>query len=340
MTLVTVVVIGHTLPLFDPPGHDELHSQLYDFIYLWHIPAFVLVTGYFSRSFTWSRRHLWALLTTIAVPYVIFEAAMLAWRIRLGIPGDMESWPEDAWLNSHWPLWYLVGVFCWRLATPVLKVHWVMVPLAIAVALLHPLLGAETRAFNRVVQLLPFFVVGLHLHPQLLAAVRSRVGAVVGAATLVVLWVLSDHTDDWIATKWLWHAFDYDYFGVPATEGSLNRLAVVGLALAGTLAVMAVVPRRRTWFTDMGAATLVVYLSHGFVIKGADRLLGDGPVTTTYAQWTLWPAIAVAAGVAVLLAWRPVSSRLTWAVDPVGQTQRAVARRRERRDDERISTPA
>jgi fucose 4-O-acetylase-like acetyltransferase len=334
MTLVTVVVMGHTLPLFS--GGGGLQAQLYDFIYVWHIPAFVLVTGYFSRSFQWSRRHLWALLTTIALPYLVFEAAMLGWRLWLG---DIDAWPEDAWLNPHWPMWYLVAVFCWRLATPVLTAHWLMVPLAVAVALVHPELGGDTRALNRVVQLLPFFVIGLHLRPAWVALLRTRAAAVAGAVGLGAVWVAAGWTDSWIATKWLWHAFDYDYFGVSLAEGSLKRLGVIALALVGTLAVIAVVPRRRTWFTDLGAATLVVYLFHGFVIKGAGRLLEGTPVTGEYAAWALWPALAVAVGVAVLLAWRPVSSRLNWAVDPVGSVQRAVAERRAR-DDDRTRTPA
>ena len=51
--LVTFVVMGHALPL----AHldTETDARIYDFIYYWHIPAFVLITGYFSRSFRWSR---------------------------------------------------------------------------------------------------------------------------------------------------------------------------------------------------------------------------------------------------------------------------------------------
>ena len=74
MVLVTVVVIGHSLTMVPGEGRN---AQIYDFIYYWHIPAFVLVTGYLSRSFTWSRRHLWALFCTIVVPYFLFEFALL-----------------------------------------------------------------------------------------------------------------------------------------------------------------------------------------------------------------------------------------------------------------------
>jgi fucose 4-O-acetylase-like acetyltransferase len=43
MVLVTIVVVGHMMVLV-PDGGAKSHT--YDFIYYFHIPAFVLVTGY------------------------------------------------------------------------------------------------------------------------------------------------------------------------------------------------------------------------------------------------------------------------------------------------------
>jgi len=54
MTLVTLVVVGHSWGLL---GATTLDLHLYDFLYYWHIPAFVLITGHLSRSFDWDRRH-------------------------------------------------------------------------------------------------------------------------------------------------------------------------------------------------------------------------------------------------------------------------------------------
>ena len=96
MVLVTVVVVGHSLTMVPGEGRN---AQIYDFIYYWHIPAFVLVTGFLSRSFTWSRRHLWALFCTIVVPYFLFEFALLFYREHRG--GEVIGAPM--WLNPHWP---------------------------------------------------------------------------------------------------------------------------------------------------------------------------------------------------------------------------------------------
>ena len=47
MALVLLVVVGHAWTLLP---HDGVNDHLYDFLYAWHIPAFVFVTGYLSRS--------------------------------------------------------------------------------------------------------------------------------------------------------------------------------------------------------------------------------------------------------------------------------------------------
>ena len=106
MVLVTIVVVGHMIVLV-PPGDEQ--SRTYDFIYYFHIPAFVLVTGYLSKSFRYSKRHLWALVTTMVVPYIVFSWLMIHWRELLDqVPPDLE-W----FLNPRWPMWYLAAVVMW-----------------------------------------------------------------------------------------------------------------------------------------------------------------------------------------------------------------------------------
>ena len=50
MALVLLVVVGHAWTLLPKNG---LNDHLYDFLYAWHVPAFVFVTGYLSRTFVY-----------------------------------------------------------------------------------------------------------------------------------------------------------------------------------------------------------------------------------------------------------------------------------------------
>jgi len=137
MALVTLVVIGHSwtlLPLFSgDSGSDAakaVDGWLYHFLYAWHIPAFAIVTGYLSRSFEYTRARMWSLVTTVAVPYVIFEGLLVAFRHHFG---GVEF--AKVWANPHWPMWYLSALFFWRLMTPVFKRMPAKVVVAVAISL-------------------------------------------------------------------------------------------------------------------------------------------------------------------------------------------------------------
>ena len=337
MVLVTLVVIGHATVLL--PLTDEV-SQFYDFVYYVHIPAFVLVTGYLSRSFRWSRRHLLSVLTTLLVPYVIFEGLMAAFRIH--VVHEVDSL-DRLWINPHWPMWYLVVLAMWRLLTPVLKRHWVAVPLSVVVSLLAGLENNEMFDLNRMLGMLPFFVIGLHLPTGVVDAARARWSGLLGVAVLVAVWRLAAVTDDHWGTQWLYYRTAYADLGADALDGAWIRLRLIGVSLAGTFAILTLVPRRRSFLSAMGAWTLVVYLLHGFVLRYAeaqgyaDRVPGDG-----------WLAVAVtvvfAVSVALVLAWPPLARRLNVLVDPVNSVlalrRTADGRRGPANGDRPSATPA
>lgn len=329
MVLVTVVVIGHALVLV---LHEQLSLHLYDFIYAWHIPAFVLVTGYLSRTFAWTRPKLWSLFCTIVVPYFIFEFVMLTFRHHYG-DYDLDQGPM--WLDPHWPMWYLSATFLWRMATPILVKHWSAIPLSVVASLCFATLDADWTNYldlQRTIGFLPFFVLGLHLTPKHLLVVRGRFTPVAGAAALVGLWLLADHSRDWLTShdawpsRWLWFSEPYAAFGVDTGDAMWIRFRILMLGALGVFAVMSLVPRRRTWFTDMGAASLIVYLFHGFVVRRMEY--ADYPEwAQAHGEWTIWLTIAIAVVIAVVLAAPPVAKRLTWLVDPIGSVQRTRARR-------------
>ncbi|WP_104105589.1 acyltransferase family protein [Nocardioides sp. 616] len=323
--LVILVVVGHAIVLL-PYGDPK--SRVYDFLYYFHIPAFVLVSGYLSRKFAWTPRHLTALVTTLVVPYVIFEWLMAAFRVYVvGQPSSMEVL-QPLWLNPHWPMWYLVALVLWRLATPLLVRHWLMVPAAVAVSLAAGEVDLELFDLNRVLGLLPFFVIGLHLPRRGLELLQARWTGLVGLAVLAGIWWLTTRTDDHWSTQWLYYRSSYDTLGVSLREGAEIRAQLILVGLAGTAAVLTLVPRRRSLLTAVGAYTMGVYLLHGFAIRYAeaqgvsDWLPGNG--------WTS-VAITVAAAVALalFLGWPPVARRLLWLVDPVNQV--LSLRRRARR---------
>lgn len=316
MALVTLVVVGHALTLLPA---STLNDHLYDFLYAWHVPAFVLVTGYLSRSFTWERRRMWQLVRTVVVPYVLFECALALFRVHVG--GERL---QDLFTDPHWPMWYLSALFFWRLLTPVLvRLGWAALPVALAVSFSAGVYAGDSLDLARVLGLLPFFAMGLLATPERLERLRRPGVQVAGAAVLVAIWVLTTWTDRWAATEWLYYRARYAELDVSDAEALVIRAAVLLVGTLGAWSFLALVPRVGGWFSRMGAWTLEVYLFHGFAVKGASYA-GFGDWAVDHATLALPVTVAASLALTFLLAWRPLASRLHHLVDPVGYAEQRV----------------
>ena len=328
MTLIILVVIGHSwtlLPLDLTDGGsttaDQFDTWLYNFLYAWHIPAFVIVTGYLSKSFEYSRTRMWNLVTTVAVPYVLFEGIYALYR---HVVGGVDF--ERLWANPHWPMWYLSAMFFWRLMTPIFKRMPAKVVVAVVISLLAGLYANDILDNARIFGLLPFFVLGLKMHDGHWNMLRSRRARWYGFAVLFVLLVLAWFSSQgWIESEWFYYRTVYDELDPDVLRAITIRMGLLITGVVGAFAFFAVVPRTKTWFSTLGSATLVVYLFHGFFVLGAE--FAGFPAWAADHMPLAWVVTTVAAPViAVFLAWPPVSRRLNVLVDPVG----AISRRRRR----------
>ena len=319
MALVLLVVVGHSWTLLPANRVDD---HLYDFLYAWHVPAFVFVTGYLSRSFTYAPRRLWQLVRTVVVPYVLFECALALFRIYLG--GERL---EDLFRDPHWPMWYLSALFFWRLLTPVFTRLPAAVAIAVAVAtsLVAGLYAGDTLDLARVLGLLPFFVLGLTATPQRLERLRRPWVRKAALLVFVAIAVATTWTDTLARTEWLYYRSRYGELDVGDGRAIATRAVLLVIGTLGAWSFLALVPRIRGWFTTMGAATLVVYLFHGFFIKSA-AYAGYPDWAAAHPVLSVVVTTAAAGGLALLLAWTPVARVLQHAVDPFGSAERHVQR--------------
>ena len=316
MALVMLVVVGHSWVLLPD---NAVTDHVYDFLYAWHVPAFVFVTGYLSQRFAYTKVRMWQLVRTVAVPYLVFECALALFRIHVG--GEELN---DLFQDPHWPMWYLSALFFWRLLTPVFRPMWAGIAVAVVISLVAGMYAGDTLDIARVLGLLPFFVMGLKATPERLELLRSRPARVAAVGVFVGLWILTTWTDVWASTEWLYYRSRYDEMGYgDDISALLTRALVLALGTLGAWSFLALVPRIGGWFTRMGAFTLVVYLFHGFVVKGAGyagyATWADAHVVVSFVVTTLSAVL-----LALFLAWHPVASRLTELVDPLGYAERHV----------------
>ncbi|MEU6997055.1 acyltransferase family protein [Nonomuraea sp. NPDC046570] len=305
--LIALVPIGHALV---PTLNADSNRALYIFIYTFHMPLFVVISGYLSRNFWNSNAKTNKLVDTFVVPYIIVEVGYAALRSALG-----QKWSltiiDPSWLN-----WYLLALLFWRLSAPVWKRMKYPVPVAIAAYLFAGFSQISGDfSMDRFFGLLPFFVIGLVLQPEhfeLLNRVWVKVLAVltlVGAAGVAIF----------IAPK---APLDPFYFKASYADMDLSwwmglglRTALLLASLAMCAAVMALIPRGETWYSDLGTRTLYAYLLHGIpVLIAKDQGWLDFP-------WLHGPlgALAIASGgfaLAIVLCLPETRTIFKWVLEP------------------------
>ncbi|WP_246053213.1 acyltransferase family protein [Actinocorallia herbida] len=306
---IILVVLGHALAGMRGYGVAE---GVYTFLYLFHMPLFIVITGYFSRSFSFSRRKAQRLLTAVGAPYLIFEIgySLFEWHFN-----DKKQL-EISLLDPIYLTWFLLALFLWRLSTPVWQqIRW---PLAVAVgisllAYTAPL--ATDLEMHRVFGLAPFYVLGLCLRPAHFDLVRRPGARIVGAAVLAAGFAGAFLIKDRVDYRWFYWRDTHKVFNVDWVTGTAMRLGMMVVAVVLVAAFLAVVPRRRAWFTDLGAATIFSYLLHGFFIKYA-QFQGWDEAAVFQTPWGLAATVVFAVVLGTALCTPPVQKIFRWAVEP------------------------
>lgn len=207
------------------------------------------------------------LITGVAVPYIVFETAYSLFKRYADHDPGMEISLLDPWFLT----WFLVALFIWRLTTPIWNlVRWPL-PLALGIAMLAsvtPGIGDDLD-LQRVLQFLPYFVLGLVMKPEHFRMVQPALGADRGGAGVrggprrrLVGGAAHEHRVVLPPRRRPGH-------GRALVDGTGHGAGHVRRLAAADGLLLRLGAEWRMWFTALGAGTLYGYLLHGFLIKGA-----------------------------------------------------------------------
>ncbi|MER6674942.1 acyltransferase family protein [Streptomyces sp. NPDC000983] len=259
----TLIVVLHTVgSIMD--RHDSLHV-FHVAAWAFRVPAFVVLAGVFSSAGPLGPRRLRTLLSSVALPALIFSVLFSLETKALGGPLDLHV------AQLPWTLWFLMSLFCWRLLLPLVVQlrHPLLVTTAVALGLGYlDEFGLQFSA-SRTLVYLPLFYFGWRLGQGMLRdwfdsrwSLPAAVAGVLGSVTAAALW----HRD--IKGQWLSMRHAYRADTPLGLEGAwLVRLAVLAAAAALVLCLLRLMPRRRLPLVSaLGAGGFTVYLLHPLVI--------------------------------------------------------------------------
>ncbi len=334
---IVLVVLGHAVQRLT--YDSDIALGLYLLIYAFHMPAFAIISGYFSKGDAPSRRQMARVITDILVPYVIFEGI---WTLTKWI---VEGQANPNLTQPSWTLWFLLALGIFRLVLPYLALlRWPLlwtVVISIGAGYLPNI--DSTLSLSRTLGLLPFFTLGwwLSRHDivQRFQLLRRTWWTVAGAVAALAVagwaaWFFVDGWRDMNLRQWLF--YDENYSAIGGTEWWAGgvRLALMAVALVLSAAFFALVPRGTHWWTHFGQYTMYIYLLHSFVLYPFREtgILRDAEPTWLWLPLVIVASVLIALGLGttpVRRVFRPlVEPRPGWLF-----ADRTLAAREGRRTD-------
>lgn len=338
---VTLVVIGHAI---QPLAKDSDSAfTMYVMIYAFHMPAFALISGYFSKAEPATKQSMTRVFSTLLVPYFVMEALWAL--VKFLVSGEASFDPTE----PSWTLWFLLALAIFRMVLPYLAlVRWPL-SLAVAVSIGSGYLAGidSTFALARTLGFLPFFVLGWKLSRTSIVGwwlSLDKTVWLVRLAAVAVFGIFAVTIASWVhvlraasAQHWLFYDETYARLGNDSVFAGGIRALLLCLAVILCAAFLSLMPRGHSAITRLGTATMYVYLLHSFVLYPIRESVGSGGDHSSSLLLVALCAAAVA--LSVLLASEPirrffgpvVSPNSRWlfardALDPEGSLPRVSPR--------------
>ena len=181
--VMLLVVIGHSLTQF---GSMDSARAVYVWIYAFHMPFFILISGYTARRYMGDARQVRRIVSTLVVPYLIVETTLqLISRHYTGEPDPLRI------LSPQWLAWFMAALFVWRLTTPIWRALRYPITTSIVISLTVGLFELpNVLSLPKILGFLPFYVVGMHMSREWFERLTERPIRIASAIVLLVAFLI------------------------------------------------------------------------------------------------------------------------------------------------------
>lgn len=297
--LIIFVIIGH----FVQPcvNNNNLLHTVKLLIYAFHMPAFIFVSGYFSKK----NAPLNKLIQKVLIPYLSFELIYYCFYTYV-----IGKETRIALLYPKFSLWYLLALFIWKLITPYVKKipHYMVITIALGLIIgLLPVKGSFL-SISRVCVFYPYFLAGTLFTKEQITPYQNKRGRMISTALIgaFVLFLAFGFEAVGFSNLIFHGRYRYVTMHQGPIEGMLIRLLAYGIGFFLTYAFAILIPENKNVFSRLGEATMAIYLFHGLTFKYLDDCTDLIDRVNTIPETLLFFALCV--GLAFFFSLKPFQS--------------------------------
>lgn len=263
--LIIFVVMGHLV--VNVCKQDAIFNAIYSFIYIFHMPVFVFITGYFSKNVQKCRD---VAVERYLVPYFVF-CILLQVEDRILNIGVGRNLGFNL-LYPQWGMWYLIALFWWKLfIKDFVRIRFIL-PFSILIGLLSGF-SREIGSFlsiGRAVNLLFFFLLGYYCTKEKIEKLR-KLPKILGVVPIIITGLCAYFMI--YRFEWSRHLLfmKRSYMEGSVKEEIIVRIMIYIVASLMIFALVRLCSNKKNAFTYIGTNSVSVYVIHLFIVKIIER---------------------------------------------------------------------
>lgn len=270
--LIFFVCLGHFLI----PGKEEygdIANTIYYFIYMFHMPAFVFVSGFFSKRFVnKSDYEKTQKLVGYILLYALFELSLII--ISALFTGNFDL---RAIMYTESAPWYLLSMAFWMvmvLCVGIFKPA-VAITISIAVSILLGFFDNVPNIFSlvRTISFFPFFLLGYYVDSNIISRIKTKPMVLISACGVIFSIIVVYKNLGFVRNyqSILYATSSYNVLDVNEVLAAVMKFGWYAVAVLLITFFLVIVPERKFWFTSIGENTLGIYILHRVVREILDR---------------------------------------------------------------------
>jgi len=293
--MLVLVVAGHTLDPFIT-NQDSLFRYIMQYIYLFHMPMFAFVTGYFSKNADAVREKA---VKSVLIPYILLQCAYIVTAevfIFIGAVSYNVNVFKPSLLLPTSPLYYLLCVFFWKVFwKDINKLRYPEIFAVISGLLISLIQNREFHiGIGATFSLMIFFVLGAKCteqHVQRIRQLPKYIGVIIMGLGIIPAIVLPYSFRN--------VRFTYESVGLSNLAGIGYRILFYFIATCMIIAIINLMPQGKSKLSQIGENSIIVYVGSSICAPSLYLVLAKVlPVTAN--MWTNLLGIAI---FSVFVAW-------------------------------------
>ncbi len=258
---ILLIVMGH-LTFF---RKFEAISFIRDFVFLFHLPVFFFVAGYFSKI---GPDEPIKAFKRLVIPYILF---CLIWEIfNVYYLGNS---PKSAlFIHPGYILWFLMALFFMKILLPIVDKFRYPLIIAIIASLLIGFINSNILGISRTFIYMPIFILGFYYDDykekfiNKFPIIENNKFAVIVLILTLLLSILITLTFNYDVVS-MKHTYGHDFL-----RDMLVRGMVILVSAINVLVLTRFMTNKKIVLTQFGIDSLTVYLLHPYAIKLAKKI--------------------------------------------------------------------